>query len=61
MINEEIKVINFLKKRPMLFLAVISALSVLLIYYSFFTAIIFAALCIVVMFVLNYKKHGLEE
>lgn len=58
MINEAIKVIDFLKKRPMLFLAVISALSVLLIYYSFFTAIIFAALYIVVMFALNYKKQS---
>lgn len=58
MINEAIKVINFLKKRPMLFLAIVSALSVLLIYYSFFTAIIFAALCIILMFVLNYKKQS---
>ncbi len=58
MLNEAIKVINFLKKRPMLFLALASALSVLLIYYSFFTAIIFAALCIILMFVLNYKKQS---
>ncbi len=58
MLNEAIAVINFLKKRPMLFLALASALSVLLIYYSFFTAIIFSALCIILMFVLNYKKQS---
>lgn len=58
MVNEVIKVLNFLKKRPMLFLAVVAAVSVLLIYYSFFTAIIFAALCIVLMFVLNFKKQS---
>ncbi len=58
MLNEAIKVINFLKKRPMLFLAVASVVAVLLIYYSFFTAIIFAALCIVLVFVLNYKKQS---
>lgn len=58
MVNEVIKVLNFLKKRPMLFLAVAAAVSVALIYYSFFTAIIFAALCIVLMFVLNFKKQS---
>lgn len=58
MMNEAIKVIKFLKKRPMLFLAIVSSLSVLLIYYSFFTAVIFSALCIILMFVLNYNKQG---
>ncbi|MBO5210631.1 MAG: ComEC/Rec2 family competence protein [Clostridia bacterium] len=58
MINEAITVLNFLKRRPMLFLSIASAVSVLLIYYSFFTAIIFAALCIILMFILNYKNQS---
>ena len=58
MVNEVIKVLNFLKQRPMLFLSIASAISVLLIYYSFFTAIIFAALCIILIFILNYKKQS---
>ncbi len=42
----------------MLLLAIVSAVSVLLIFYSFFTAIIFSALCIIFIFLLNYKKQG---
>ncbi len=58
MINEAIKVINFLRKRPMLFLAIAISFMVFLVYYSFFSAILFAALCIIVMFVINYKKQS---
>ena len=58
MVNEVIKVLSFLKKRPMLLLAIIASVSVLLIYHSFFTTIIFSALCIVFIFVLIYKKQG---
>lgn len=53
-----IEVFDFLKKRPMLFLAIMASFSVLLIYHSFFTAIIFSALCIIFIFLLNYKKQG---
>ncbi len=58
MANEVIEVLNFLKQRPLLFLSIASTISILLIYYSFFTAIIFAALCIILMFFLNYKKQS---
>ena len=42
----------------MLLLAIVASVSVLLIYHSFFTTIIFSALCIVFIFVLIYKKQG---
>ncbi len=42
----------------MLCLAIVSSVLVLLIYHSFITAIIFSALCIIFIFVLNYKKRG---
>ncbi len=58
MMNEVIGIINFLKQRPMLFLAIMSAIAVLMVYYSFFTAVIFSALCIILMFVLNYNKQS---
>lgn len=58
MVKEVFAVFDYLKKRPMLLLAVVAAVSVLLIYHSFFTAIIFSALCIIFMFVLHYKKQG---
>ena len=42
----------------MLLLAIMSTVAVLLVYFSFFTAIIFSALCIVLMFILIYKKQS---
>ncbi len=42
----------------MLLLAIFSTVAVILIYFSFFTAIIFSALCIILMFVLIYKKQS---
>lgn len=42
----------------MLLLAILSSVLVFLIYHSFFTAIIFSALCIIFIFLLNYKKRG---
>ncbi len=41
----------------MLLLAAISTIAVLLVYFSFFTAIVFSALCIILMFVLICKKQ----
>lgn len=58
MVNEVIKVFAFLKKRPMLFLTIISSVAVLLVYHSFLASIIFSALCIVFIFIMNYKKRG---
>ncbi len=48
--------INFLRKRPMLFLAIFLTISILLVYYSFFSALVFSAVCIAVTFHINYKK-----
>lgn len=42
----------------MLLLAILSSIAVALIYYSFFTAIIFSALCIILMFIIIYKKQS---
>ncbi len=42
----------------MLLLAIMSTIAVLLVYFSFFTAIVFSALCIILMFILIYKKQG---
>lgn len=42
----------------MLLLSIVASILVVLIYYSFFASVIFSALCIIFMFVLNYKKQG---
>ena len=42
----------------MLLLAIMSTVAVLLVYFSFFTAIIFSALCIILMFILICKKQS---
>lgn len=58
MINEAIEVINFIRKRPMLFLAAIISISCLLAYYSFFATAVFAAVVIVLLFIFNYNKRN---
>ena len=45
-------------KRPMLLLAILSSIAVALVYYSFFTAIIFSDLCIILMFIVIYRKQS---
>lgn len=42
----------------MVILAVLISISVLIGFYSFFTLVIFSALCIVLLFVTNYKKQS---
>ena len=42
----------------MLLLSILSSIAVSLIYYSFFTAIIFSALCIILMFIIIYKRQS---
>ena len=42
----------------MLLLAILSSIAVALVYYSFFTAIIFSALCIILMFIVIYRKQS---
>ncbi len=39
-------------------MAIVSTVAVLLVYFSFFTAIIFSALCIILMFILIHKKQS---
>ncbi len=42
----------------MLFLAIMASLGAVICYFSFFTAIIYSALCIILIFILIYKKQG---
>lgn len=58
MINEAIIVINFVKKRPMFVLAVLISILTVIGYYSFWISLILAALCIIFLFMTNYKKQS---
>ena len=53
-----ISIIGFLRKRPMLILAVLISVGIIIGFYSFFISVVFAALCIALLFLINYKKQS---